>query len=763
MNELSAKGFDAFLNSDYQKSRRLEMLKGVRHADCATCWNLETKGVRSPRSTVAEFEQQMERQIGTKVTLAQLTSAPSEDAPWLRSDQPVMLEIMLGNTCDMKCTYCNHHYSSQWAAERVKFGDIPADQVESEFSKPPISFANGFWEWFAHTGRQSLKYINLLGGEPLLMDGFYDFLDRLENFYPLSENPEVVLSIVSNFNASPARLERFLARIPRLKQRFQIDLNLSMESTGPRAEYIRHGLDWSRWELNVRRLLASEIDGVQISFQLATNALNVTSIEGFLRFAKALYDEYRTPIFLRQNIISDPHWQSPLILTPDFAEYLDRACDFLQSVEPEMASLNHPWGSWSAYRGFLGGIARRIREGGENGEARRKFFSWFSQYDQRRGLNFLETFPEYQTFWELTRTLQSPPTLGAAEKKDSLNTPSPKTEIENVAPEYFRLEHHNKEHENFVVVNWCIGNTCNYSCSYCPKDLHDGSKPWYDLEVAKSFCQRVIDHFAGRKVYFELTGGEVTAWKHLPELCGFLKERGSRIGIISNGSRSLEFWKQLAPLLDHVCLSYHPEAARTEHFSNVVRFVSQHLRTHVNIMMSPDDFDRCFAAAEMIKNIPNISMALQPLVVDFGDQLFKYTPEQMDVINRQNELIIRKIPHDRTFESYRGAMAMVTAKNQRIAKAPQRFISKGDNNWAGWRCFAGVEQIVVDMHGNIFRGWCQVGGQIGHVTDPNLRLPMEPVICTKTMCHCNFDIMATKEKIRPQVPQRLNMQPSGGI
>ena len=50
------------------------------------------------------------------------------------------------------------------------------------------------------------------------------------------------------------------------------------------------------------------------------------------------------------------------------------------------------------------------------------------------------------------------------------------------------------------------------------------------------------------------------------------------------------------------------------------------------------------------------------------------------------------------------------------------------------------------MDGTIHRGWCKVGGTIGHIADANLELPTDPVTCNKTMCHCNFDIMCTKEK-----------------
>ena len=69
-----------------------------------------------------------------------------------------------------------------------------------------------------------------------------------------------------------------------------------------------------------------------------------------------------------------------------------------------------------------------------------------------------------------------------------------------------------------------------------------------------------------------------------------------------------------------------------------------------------------------------------------------------------------------------------------------------ENDWSGWHCYAGVEQLIVDMDGSIYRGWCKEGGAIGNIGDAEINLPTDPVLCTKTMCHCNFDIMCTKEK-----------------
>jgi len=91
-------------------------------------------------------------------------------------------------------------------------------------------------------------------------------------------------------------------------------------------------------------------------------------------------------------------------------------------------------------------------------------------------------------------------------------------------------------------------------------------------------------------------------------------------------------------------------------------------------------------------------------------------------------------------------MRAIDANGEGPVVSAHRFISEKANNWSGWKCYAGIEQLIVDMDGSIYRGWCKVGNSIGHINDANLELPMLPVICNKNMCHCNFDIMCSKEK-----------------
>jgi MoaA/NifB/PqqE/SkfB family radical SAM enzyme len=312
---------------------------------------------------------------------------------------------------------------------------------------------------------------------------------------------------------------------------------------------------------------------------------------------------------------------------------------------------------------------------------------------------------------------------------------------------YIRLEHSKDEHNDWFVVNWCLGNTCNFECSYCPDALHDGSLKWPDPSVVKNFIARVKDHYFHKNIYFEFTGGEVTLYKHFTEICQYCNDLGIKVGLISNGSRTIRWWEENKHFFDHVCLSFHPEFADEKHFIEVVKVLNNDVRTHVNIMMSPDKFDHCYAVANKIKNLGNISMALQPLIHDFGDTLYDYNDFQKKIFDKQHELISKHIKFTKTFEYYRGAMKVVYPDGTSQVSSAHRFIGLKANDWSGWNCYAGVEQLIVDMDGAIFRGWCKEGGPIGKIDDVEINLPTDPIVCSKTMCHCNFDIMSTKEQI----------------
>lgn len=304
------------------------------------------------------------------------------------------------------------------------------------------------------------------------------------------------------------------------------------------------------------------------------------------------------------------------------------------------------------------------------------------------------------------------------------------------------LQHADPAHANTLLVDWCLGTTCNYSCSYCPDSLHDGRHSFPDVDAATRVAHALIDHSAemGRRVTFQFTGGEPTLYPGLLPLARAVKERGAATVVISNASRPLEWWRSALTWLDTAILTYHIEFSTTR-FADVLELLSSSIRTHVNVTMWPPRFNDCLAAAESLAlACPRATFTLKPLLVEFGDKLYPYTEEQRTII-RDRRLGARNAPSPHG----RGQM-LLTGPDFDYAEQvrPADLIVSGRNQWTGWLCYAGLELLSITPRGDVYRALCREGGRIGTIYDDTLNLPDAPLICAKARCHCVTDILTTK-------------------
>jgi len=381
------------------------MLQGIRHQDCKSCWSIEDQGATSLRGNSHQGFVDYANHNGMfdefdDKTLEYISDNVSIDSKILESHRPFMLEVSLGNTCDMKCMYCNHVYSSQWAVESLKNGSINTEIYKSVQSRPNQKFLDMFWEWVNTKAKYSLNRIGIIGGEPLITPEFYEFLDRLLEVYQDREgHPKTRIWVVTNLNATDSYYNKFLEYIPKLSERFILEVHISGESLGRQAEYIRNGLDWDRFEKNVNKLFASDAN-IEIAFLPSITALSIPRFPLFLKWVHELGVRHNKSIMLKQNIVTYPGWQTPFILPNEYAEFLNPAIEWLQSIAPSMPEVSDKFGTWTAYTSFL----INLRDGIQNSNPPdinilRKFNKWFNEFDQKRNLNFIDTFPELATFY----------------------------------------------------------------------------------------------------------------------------------------------------------------------------------------------------------------------------------------------------------------------------------------------------------------------------------------------------------------------------
>jgi len=405
--ELQEKGINAFLNSDNMIKSRLDLIQGIKNADCQTCWKLEEGGAQSPRSTPKSFWSQLQKEGHIEKEekyhpgslIKKIANITDLNHPILQAHKPRSLEISLGNTCDMKCMYCNHHYSTQWAAEKIKYNELTSEQYKQEFPETNDLYLEKFWEWFDQVARFSITRMGIIGGEPLIIPKFYDFIDKIMTSVSEIQSKrqeKLTIWIVTNLNTPETYLEKFLNYLPTITNHFNLEIMVSMESLYEKAEYIRYGLNWNRFEKNLRTLLGSKYN-FDFGFIMSQNVLSITSIKPCISFIESLSKEYNRPIEIGQSTVTHPTWQSPMILSESFIPSINDAIQYIKNDT-----------NYTEYAIFLEQMAHGLQNNKiDQTNDRRKFYNWFNTYDQRRKLNLMETFPEYIDFHNLCKTLCS--------------------------------------------------------------------------------------------------------------------------------------------------------------------------------------------------------------------------------------------------------------------------------------------------------------------------------------------------------------------
>lgn len=312
--------------------------------------------------------------------------------------------------------------------------------------------------------------------------------------------------------------------------------------------------------------------------------------------------------------------------------------------------------------------------------------------------------------------------------------------------ELISLEHSSSIHKDYFIISWNLGNKCNYSCSYCPPLLHQGNIKFPPLvtiiSTLKEISKEVPSH---KKKYIEFTGGEVTLFPDFQKLVQSVKALGFEVGIISNGSVSNRFWENVSDQIDHVCFSFHSEFANKKKFIELSKLASKKTNTHLNVMAPPNKVDEMYDLASMLIQIEEVcSVELQP-IIDHDDinqtrYIAKYTQSELELLQSF------KSKHEKYFKdsfSYRGLMKAKSTTDEKLLSAAE-IISQSINDFRGFKCAAGIESIVIDYRGYIYRGKCKEGGEIGHIMQRPFNLPKEEILCKKECCHCNFDITTTK-------------------
>jgi organic radical activating enzyme len=299
-----------------------------------------------------------------------------------------------------------------------------------------------------------------------------------------------------------------------------------------------------------------------------------------------------------------------------------------------------------------------------------------------------------------------------------------------------KLTYQDINKENWFLISWTLTNKCNYRCSYCPDILHNGTTGYPAWETVKNFVENF--KIKNKNICYRLSGGEPTYWKHFIDLAKMVYDQGHTFSFLTNGSRPVEYFKEIGKYTKGIILSYHPEYSNKSHFVNIANSIDS--AVIVNLMIDPNKFNDTVEIAKYLfdksKNLsiwPKIILNKTDQNKDFNST-YEYSEEQFD--------LIKEWPYFRSVDDYNLHRGNLLYNDQLITA--NELIIQEKNKHKGWKCWAGLHMINIDMWGDIYRADCQQGGKIGNLS--NFTLPTEPITCQKTLCSCLSDIYLKKEK-----------------
>jgi organic radical activating enzyme len=390
----------ALHNTSHKKAQRQLMLSGQRPAECSYCWNMEDAGKLSDRHyrsgepwAAVDFEQ-IRNSTGLEEHVI-----------------PSYVEVNFNNACNLKCSYCSPQFSSSWADEVGRLGGYP---TSTEHNSPDHftgsrrviparehnPYVEAFWQWWPRLYPE-LEHFRMTGGEPLMDRNTY----RVFDYVLANPSPRLHLNVTSNFSVEDELFEKYLNYVkqlctPNIEHFMQY---VSLDSgRGPQAEYIRHGMNADRVVRNVNCYLSEVPNRNSLTFIITMNNLSVTGfcdyMEWILHLRRTHSHTYQR-VWFDTPVLREPAWQSLQTLPESYAQQLEQARDYMLENLTTEANPLHGFKDYEVQRLERDIAWMRSAQGQDHSVARADFYRFFTEHDQRRGTDFLQTFPEMRAWW----------------------------------------------------------------------------------------------------------------------------------------------------------------------------------------------------------------------------------------------------------------------------------------------------------------------------------------------------------------------------
>lgn len=286
-------------HSETRKEIARALDTGVRHPSCQSCWDAEDAGKISIRQTFSK-------------EFSHIKPDP---------DQPRVLILKPGNTCNAACRMCNPATSSSWYQDdfkRQKIRDPDLDfkvyirdfeSVRNSFHKNNLVFWPTISDWY-----DKLEFIDIYGGEPWLIDGLWT---SLEQAVINGHSRHIDLALNTNASIWNQDYMDLLSNFRSVLIRLSFDSHVK-----PQFEYIRHKLDFDLCVENAKKFISYMNDRQNIFKSGAIVSPTILNIYNLNDIDAGLQKLLSTEIMLENFVTGPDEYYDIRHLPKDIKKYL---------------------------------------------------------------------------------------------------------------------------------------------------------------------------------------------------------------------------------------------------------------------------------------------------------------------------------------------------------------------------------------------------------------------------------------------------------
>ena len=330
------------------------MENGVQVPECEACWKEEIAGKDSKR---IRDNQTYQDRIFDKDSL------------------PVVLDLSMGNLCNIKCRICSPDHSSPWLREEAEINspdNIKGYMKQDKYQIALDSFDKNndyVWEDIKHLLKNA-EHFDFAGGEPFYIDAHWKIVDHcVEHGY--SKNQYIHYN--TNGTIFPSKY------IDKLNTFKTVDIQISSDGIGKKFDYLRHGSPFEKCEETIDKFLQvrdSSNTTWYIGVCLSVSAFNIFDIfetyehyaaKGLRMYINVVHDHHGVrvlPVELKNKLIEKLSYTTSKYDPIDWERQKSMICNLLENTQYN----DHDWNN---------------------------FIKEMKMRDIFRNENFSETFPEY--------------------------------------------------------------------------------------------------------------------------------------------------------------------------------------------------------------------------------------------------------------------------------------------------------------------------------------------------------------------------------